>query len=368
MNSTSAVGCEDLELLVNASFVHRGTTTPVLVANSQMDKIFLLLSATILALSIVIGGAGNIVILSGIFTVKKLRIPPNIQLASLALVDLAACVIASPVRLYNVVQALNGTYNICSRLTRILCYVEVFTIRAFIVASLLHLTSISIMRVVIVRGHQSIGRRHMQIAIVMVMACSLCGIGNGAYSLLRAPDRICMMFFALEGATDRLMPGFLPMLCLAGFLVIAVCYGLIYRETRRSTMLVHAHGVPSQVVGGQNGHNMATTRICLAIVVSFFILYMPYSVAYVMHLGGHGKFKASNPFLVTFSFTLGIADSAINPLLYAFQSKELRKALKNAVRSRLSIRNGITPQREQPNVSARHASRVNTNNAQTSYV
>ncbi|XP_070566937.1 thyrotropin-releasing hormone receptor-like [Ptychodera flava] len=332
-NLTLSGDCEDFEPLLNASFVVVVGDTPMFYAGTSVSRITLSSSVAVLLMTTLIGGLGNATVIALVCATKKLRIPPNIQLVCLATVDLLVCIIAAPVRVHTTLKALTGSYDICSSLTRALCYTQLFLVNGSIAASLVSLITISFTRAVVIGSGQSTKQLQWRLVTACIVVSSVSGVGFGTYIASRGVSRNCLSFFAREGATDENLEAFLPVLILVGFVIIAISYFRIYLVTKRTTAAVHAHS--GQVNGGSTDNglkkNIATTRICVTIVVLFFVLYMPFPIAFILNIFTNNRFNGRNPFQVHFWHSVGLFGSAVNPIVYSLRSKVMRQALRHAL-------------------------------------
>ncbi|XP_070570695.1 rhodopsin, GQ-coupled-like [Ptychodera flava] len=328
MNNSSSSECNGFTLLENTSFLSNSGGQPIMVGRNLEDKIYLSLSSAILFATIVVGILGNVFVIGLIALKKPLRRSPNFQLASLAVADLMVCGITAPVHLHGSLRVLNGSYYVCSEVSKAACSVYLLTFHTSFFTSLMSLVCISLTRAIIVG--RPLARREQKILIGICVALSyVSGIARGLHVFFtREMDRTCLLHVvSVEGRSQTKVQAFLPTSVLISFLVVSICYGFIYLEVRRVAAAVHVDGAATNVNKDKN--NIATTKICLTIVLIFLLFNMPHVFIFFMKLGGWRKTGNISPFVGHLFLSVWLASSAVNPISYALRSSAFRRQVRS---------------------------------------
>ncbi|XP_070570670.1 melanopsin-B-like [Ptychodera flava] len=219
MNNSSSSECNGFTLLENTSFLSNSGGQPIMVGRNLEDKIYLSLSSAILFATIVVGILGNVFVIGLIALKKPLRRSPNFQLASLAVADLMVCGITAPVHLHGSLRVLNGSYYVCSEVSKAACSVYLLTFHTSFFTSLMSLVSISFTRAIIVG--RPLARREQKILIGICVTLSyVSGIARGLQVFLtREMDRTCLLHVvSVEGRSQTEVKAFLTTSVLISFL------------------------------------------------------------------------------------------------------------------------------------------------------
>ncbi|XP_070570640.1 trace amine-associated receptor 9-like [Ptychodera flava] len=332
MNDSSPIDCNGLTIVENSSLLVHDGGQMILVSASAAEKIYLSLSSAILFVTIVVGIVGNVFVIGLIAFTKPLWMPTNFQLASLAVADLMVCGITAPVHLHGSLRVLNGSYDVCSAVSKASCSAYLLTFHTSFFTSLMSVTSVSISRAVIVCSTMTKRRQRTMIGIFVALSF-ICGVARGLYVFwTRQIDRSCLHYAVSAGNSDESERSFLPISVLVAFVVVGFCYCSIYVKAKFAAAAVHAHG-HGNVASGQHKdqNNMATTTICLTIVLVFLLMYIPHILFFILNMAGILKLEFRRPFQSHLFLSVWLAGSAVDPAIYAFRSrvfsKQARKVL-----------------------------------------
>ena len=275
-------------------FLGRHATVFLVVLNS-----FLAITATL----------GNAVILAALHKESSLHPPSKILLRSLALTDFFVGIIVEPLFVIFLITAKYQNSSLCHPVVAI----DVYTSLPLFYVSLFTVTAISVDRLLAlllgIRYRQVVTFRRM-LAIVICLWTLSFAIVTYSFSL----NRQVLQYFGAIAVS----------LCL----VVSTCsYAKIYLK-----LLQHQAQVQEHVHQGQpNGHeplNIARYRktVCSALWVqcSFIACYLPFGVVTVLMTS-----EESLPTLYVacaYSSTLLFFNSTLNPILYFWRMREVRRA------------------------------------------
>ncbi|XP_077994344.1 melanopsin-B-like [Glandiceps talaboti] len=337
MNISSSNNCSDLDILENESYVESVNGRVLFVTTTDTDKFLMVISLIINAITITVGSIGNVLVICLVGFVKVLRKPPNIQLASLSVADLIACAIAAPIHLRSGILVLTNSYKVCDDFNLLMCTLMKFFYNFSLAATLVTLLTTSILRAVIVRGRLFSSDYKKRVVSLSIILSYTCGIGYGLYVLIiRSVGRVCFTFFASAKLRRNKVFPVLQIAVIGVSTVLIVCYGYIYWKHRKSQRAIHAFGENSSQqayhVSQSNTMNIATSRICFSVVVTFFAVYLPNSILFVAHVATGHPSKDASPFTVYLATSFWLLGSAINPIIYSFQSKTFKQELRKLSR------------------------------------
>ncbi len=131
---------------------------------------------------------------------------------------------------------------------------------------------------------------------------------------------LCTFHADDEGDSDRATPGRLSVIRFVfGFLVplicITTCYGFIAHKLGRS-----------------NFHSGRAFRIMLAVIVAFFLCWLPYHIVDLIVMYGE-KSSSSVAFVVDqLAISLVYVNSCLNPILYVFMGQDFKSKVKLSLR------------------------------------
>ena len=272
---------------------------------------FLVVSNIFLAISSTLG---NIVILAALSKESSLHPPSKILLRSLALTDLCVGLFAEPFFVTFLITLENGSKNICSQV--IIISVSIYI--CFGLLSLFTLTAISVDRLLALL----LGIRYRQVVtfkrVLVIVICFW---------------TLCVTFSVTSFWTYEFLKyyGFISvLLCVV---ISTCCYIKIYRKLfhHQAQIQEHVHQ------GQQNGHaplNIARYRqtVSTALWVQLMLVtcYLPAGI--VTAFIAVDEMTAVLFMAWTFSLTLTFLNSTLNPILYCWKIRDMRRAVVETVR------------------------------------
>ena len=271
----------------------------------ETADIFLAVTATL----------ANILILVAFQKESSIHPPSKILLRSLAITDLCVGILSEPLFVVLLIAIDYGREDICSRISDItttiaggLCLLSLFSLSAISVDRLLALL---------------LGMRYRQVVtfkrVTMIVACSWTVISSTNVIFTRKNIEILLYYFSIT-----------IVLCL---IISTCCYIKIYR-----TLNCHHAQIQEQAQQGQpSGHrplNIAryrkTVSNALWVQLSVLVCYFPMAVVLISM-----AIRDISPSLViawTFSRTLVFLNSTLNPILYCWNIREVRRSVIETVR------------------------------------
>ena len=290
------------------------------------DIITVVIAATIIPFILM----GNLAVVVAVAHYRRLQVPTNYLLVSLALADI--CIgLAIPFSITKEVFK--------PRLTNtVLCLVPHCVLMTFGGASLLCMAVIAFDR------HTALSRAMDYSQVVTVKRIVLLAVGCWMYAMLVAwspfyglhdtiklPHRPCS-FHIIHN--EALLLLFLA-LFLPPYLIIFHCYWRIWVVARHHAKAIQAQGMLAHL----NSHMFLKNRKCaktLGIVIGcFVILWMPYQITVLLDI--FSVFEACDV-LINFLGLLTYCNSAINPWIYAYHNAEFRRAFKLLLRPIITIK------------------------------
>ena len=255
---------------------------------------------------------GNILILAALHEESSLHAPSKILLRSLALTDLCAGIISEPIAITLYIATEYENWDLCLLTMSLLAYIGAI----LCLLSLFTLTAISVDRLLALL----LGMRYRQVVtsqrVTVVVVCSWIVISG------------CFIAVILTNFSEAVF-----LYCFSAnvilFLVVSTCcYIKIYQK-----LLQHQAQVHENIHQGQpNGHeplNIAryrkTVSSTLWIQFSLIACYLPLGIT----VGATGvKGEATSILLVAWpiSSTLMFFNSTLNPILYCWRIREVRRA------------------------------------------
>ncbi|XP_020625592.1 melanocortin receptor 4-like [Orbicella faveolata] len=272
---------------------------------------FLVVSNMFLAISSTLG---NIVILAAFSKESSLHPPSKILLRSLALTDLCVGLFVEPFFVTFLISLEIGTKNICSQVIIIGVFIDI----CFCVLSLLTLTAISVDRLLALL----LGIRYRQVVtfkrVLMIVICFW---------------TLCVTFSVTSFWTHHFLKYYSLISVLLCVVISTCCYIKIYRKLfhHQAQIQEHVHQ------GQQNGHaplNIAryrkTVSTALWVQLTLVTCYLPAGI--VTALVVVEEMTAVLFMAWTFSLTLVSLNSTLNPILYCWKIRNVRRAVVETVR------------------------------------
>ena len=257
---------------------------------------------------------GNTLILVALHKETSLHAPSKLLFRNLATTDLCVGLIAAPLFVTYLISSLNERWNICryvllvSGITgRTLCSVSLFTLAAISVDRLLALL---------------LGLRYRQVVN------------------LKRVYRIVLVFWFIctAGATTLLWNQRITSLYVC--VIVALCvvtsifsYTKIFLTLRHNQ--IHAQGnvnqgQPSQTVQLNIARYKRTVSSALWVQLALAVCYLPVAIVGVLRLQ---RGVSSDIFVAwLYSANLAYLNSSLNPILYCWKIREVRRAVKDTIR------------------------------------
>ena len=264
---------------------------------------------------------GNAVILAALYKESSLHPPSKVLLRSLALTDLFVGILLEPLFVTFLMSKEYKFWDLCYRINAIAIFID----QVSCLVSLLALTAISVDRLLAL----SLGMRYRQVVtferVRLIVICFW--IPNIGFAAVVFWSKRVMLYFIL----------IVVLLCL---IVTTCCYIKIYQKLRNHQAQIEqqAHQVPP------NGHeplNIARYRktVSSALWIQFSLLacYLPFGI-----ITASMAFKGMIPSLLvawTLSATLMFFNSTLNPILYCWKIREVRRAAMETLRQMCYLSN-----------------------------
>ncbi|CAF3053584.1 unnamed protein product [Rotaria sp. Silwood2] len=289
---------------------------------------------------IILSIIGNVIVVTAIFRVQRLRHPTNFILMSLAIADLlVTTTVMIPGFIFEIKQ--KWIFG------RVFCNIWVANDITFCTASILHLVAVSFDRYVAIENPLKYKQKMTKRTIFIIIGCiwlisvllSYGPVLLGVYSRSRtgavssAPTECGMrpnlIYSIISSSTSFYIP----------LIIILFLYGRIFITARK-----HSHELQKleniikrlhsnekfQLESSKWKKNMKAIRT-LGIVVGVFVAcWLPFFVMYL--LLAYCNYKCVTPNIeryitwIALSLCLGYANSFCNPVIYAFSNKEFRNA------------------------------------------
>ena len=253
---------------------------------------------------------GNALILAALHKESSLHPPSKLLYRNLATTDLAVGIIAEPFYVTYLISVLNEQWHICR------FAVLGFNITAYILCavSLLTLSAISVDRLLALLS----GLRYRQVVtwkrifIICIVFWFVCIINS------------TMLFWNQDLAFwGRYI---IIVLCLV---ISAFSYAKIFFTLRRRDQ-VHAQGQQNQNVLPNRARYKKAVYSALWVQLILVLCSLPHVITKVFHLQ---KEESPSPIVASsFTATLVFLNSSLNPLLYCWKIKEVRRAVKDIVK------------------------------------
>ena len=280
------------------------------------ELIVLLVLNTFLSIT---GFLGNTLILAALHKESSLHPPSKLLLRSLAITDLLVGIIVEPLNVAYLVSVKSQRWDICYNVNVALL------IASYILCavSLLVLTAISVDRLLALW----LGLRYRQVVTL-----------RRAYIAV-----IVMWVLPIVATTSYIWNPQLLLLLL--YIHLSLCLSIIIFSYMKIFFMLRHYQIQVTVAQEQQRQaiplNIARYRkaVYSALWVQFtlFICYLPFGITQALTDLKSVRFSSSVYLAKTFSFTFVFLNSALNPLLYCWKIKEVRQAVKDAIRQICSL-------------------------------
>ena len=258
---------------------------------------------------------GNTLILVALHKETSLHPPSKLLYRNLAITDLCVGIIVQPLAVVYWISAVTGRWNIC-------CYAHLpVTISAtgLCAVSLLTLTAISVDRLLALL----LGLRYRQ--VVTLRRTSITVIGFWILSIVGASTIIWNLFITTW--YQYIVAG----LCLV---TIIFAYTKIFCTLRHNQIHVQNHvaqGQPSQAIPALNiARYRKAVYSALWVQGTLFFCYLPHGIAVAL-TPAEGT-RISIYLARQYTVSLVFLNSSLNPLLYCWKIREVRKAVRDSIR------------------------------------
>nr|AKQ63023.1 orphan G-protein coupled receptor 23 [Platynereis dumerilii] len=364
------------------------------------DRAFLPTSITY-GLAFVVGVIGNGLVVFALLGDKKARNATSAFLVSLAVADLLFLLVCVP---YEAASKLVNYWSGGLVLCKVSGYVDMLTAAA----SILNLTAVSVERYVVIvhpmktRSWFTLGNTIKVILIVWLVALLLCSpilhimstattlfYNNASYEIRQEcwdsnfrnqDERIAFAWYQL------LIMFLLPLI------VMGYCYAIVihvlWLSTKQLAKMTHgsrddesrqrltgnnSFSTPTQRIGGTAGHSSGRSvirqavkdqsaevrearkqviRMLLTIIVIFLLCWGPKLILTILKRHELAMLHREDAFAINLAINLlPYLQSAVNPIIYGFMSKNFRRSLRSACRSRCKVDPGSVCRRRKPNVN-----------------
>ena len=278
-------------------------------ASVHDELIVLLVLNTFLSIT---GFLGNTLILAALHKESSLHPPSKLLLRSLAITDLLVGIFVEPLNVAYLMSVKSKRWDICYNV-----YVALF-IASYILCSvsLFVLTAISVDRLLALwlglRYRQVVTLRSVYITVIVMWVLPIVATTSYIWN----PQLLLLLLYIHLS------------FCLS---IIIFSYMKIFFMLRHYQIQVTvAQEQPRQAIPLNIARYRKAVYSALWVQVTLFICYLPFGITQALT----ESVKVSSSFYLakTFSFTLVFLNSSLNPFLYCWKIKEVRQAVKDAIR------------------------------------
>ena len=257
---------------------------------------------------------GNLLIIITLRKVSCLHPPSKLLLSCLACTDLGVGLISQP--LYSVFFMAPEHSRVCF-FSSLLSFI---TGSIFCGVSSSTMTAISVDRLLAL----SLGLRYKQV-VTMRRVKALVGTHWVLYTII--------MLVAFQNYS--IFQGIVSAIVLLGIMISSFCYTKIYRTLRLSQAQVQSQGHQGQQNEEATPLNKArykkTVSTALWVQMALLVCYLPFAL-----VSGFASITDHDPPLFNFVSSLSISltffNSTINPILYCWRMREMKRAVKHTIR------------------------------------
>ena len=261
----------------------------------------------------------NTLILVALHKESSLHPPSKLLLRSLAITDLLVGIIVEPLYVVYLMSVKSKRWDICYNVnvalfitSHILCSV-----------SLLVLTAISVDRLLAlwlgIRYRQVVTLRSVYITVIVMWVLPIVATTSYIWN----PQLLSLLLYIHLS------------LCLS---IIIFSYMKIFFMLRHYQIQVTvAQEQPRQAIPLNIARYRKAVYSALWVQFTLFICYLPFGITQALTDLKSVRFSSSVYLAKTFSFTFVFLNSALNPLLYCWKIKEVRQAVRDAIRQICSL-------------------------------
>ena len=280
------------------------------------ELIVLLVLNTFLSIT---GFLGNTLILAALHKESSLHPPSKLLLRSLAITDLLVGIIVEPLNVAYLMSVKSQRWDICFNVNVALL------IASYILCavSLLVLTAISVDRLLALwlglRYRQVVTLRRVYITVIVMWVLPIVATTSYIWN----PQLLLLLLYIHLS------------LCLS---IIIFSYMKIFFMLRHYQIQVTvAQEQPRQAIPLNIARYRKAVYSALWVQFTLFICYLPFGITQALTDLKSVRFSSSVYLAKTFSFTFVFLNSALNPLLYCWKIKEVRQAVRDAIRQICSL-------------------------------
>ena len=262
---------------------------------------------------------GNTLILVALHKESSLHPPSKLLLRSLAITDLLVGIIVEPLNVAYLMSVKSKRWDICYNVNVALL------IASYILCavSLLVLTAISVDRLLALwlglRYRQVVTLRSVYITVIVMWVLPIVATTSYIWN----PQLLLLLLYIHLS------------LCLS---IIIFSYMKIFFMLRHYQIQVTvAQEQPRQAIPLNIARYRKAVYSALWVQFTLFICYLPFGITQALTDLKSVRFSSSVYLAKTFSFTFVFLNSALNPLLYCWKIKEVRQAVRDAIRQICSL-------------------------------
>ena len=262
---------------------------------------------------------GNTLILVALHKESSLHPPSKLLLRSLAITDLLVGIIVEPLNVAYLMSVKSQRWDICYNVNVALL------IASYILCavSLLVLTAISVDRLLALwlglRYRQVVTLRRAYIAVIVMWVLPIVATTSYIWN----PQLLLLLLYIHLS------------LCLS---IIIFSYMKIFFMLRHYQIQVTvAQEQPRQAIPLNIARYRKAVYSALWVQFTLFICYLPFGITQALTDLKSVRFSSSVYLAKTFSFTFVFLNSTLNPLLYCWKIKEVRQAVRDAIRQICSL-------------------------------
>ena len=275
------------------------------------ELIILLVLNTFLSITAFLG---NTLILVALRKESSLHPPSKLLLRSLAITDLLVGIIVEPLYVVYLMSVRSKRWDICYNV-----YVALFLASYILCAvSLLVLTAISVDRLLALwlglRYRQVVTLRSVYITVIVMWVLPIVATTSYIWN----PQLLSLLLYIHLS------------LCLSIIIFSYMKIFFMLRHYQIQAEINVAQEQPRQAIPLNIARYRKAVYSALWVQVTLFICYLPFGITQALT----ESVKVSSSFYLakTFSFTLVFLNSSLNPFLYCWKMKEVRQAVKDAIR------------------------------------
>ena len=260
----------------------------------------------------------NVLVIMAVKTRPRLQSKANILLACLAVTDAATGLIVQPAFILWMILKLLGIDN----QTRVVSeFIMSNLLRAMFVSSSLHLTLVTFERLVAIKFplhcYDIVNNKKIKVAVTAFWVIGLLSV------VLKVAPNLAVFSNALTGFA-----------LILSIVFIAFSYIILYRETRRHEKMIKTQQLPQEEVErfAKESKALKTTVYVVGAVVMCFmpvvIILLVASFMMVSNSWSQSWLSNMRVFVPTVR-TCGVLNSLLNPLIYCWRQREMRRFIFN---------------------------------------